>query len=139
MGYLDRNCRARSQMKSFVRYGNTVTKLSYGLLIMVVDHMSGDVHDVKSFNTHHSRKESDRLTKYIRWLPRGMIVLGVVHSDWTAYSTPQLNTALVCHVDLLCNLHQSLKLVKCGKLNPSLSLFSLLYRIFFSLQFNSLL
>ena len=96
-GYLDKGRIPIEIVRSFIRYGEITTSPSFGISIMVVDHKSGDVYDMKSFHTYRHRSESHKMVRYIRRLPRGLIVLGVVHSDWTKHSTPELHRVLVRH------------------------------------------
>ena len=98
IGFLDRGSIDLNVVKSFVRYGETATTHAFGITIMVVDHTTGDIRGMKSYGTFHHTSESDAMVNYIRTLPRGLIVLGVVHSSWTGKNTPTLNQVLVSHM-----------------------------------------
>ena len=94
-GFLDRGHLGLHQIKSFVSYGKHTTTRHYGLNIMVVDHRSGDLYAMKNFNTHVHKHAAGQMVSFIRKLPRGLIVLGAAHSDWTRHTTSQLNQVLV--------------------------------------------
>ena len=94
-GYLDKGHVSLHLTRSFVSYGKHRTALHFGLHIMVVDHRSGDVYAMKNFNTHQHKHAANQLVEFIRKLPRGLIVLGAAHSDWTRHTTSQLNQVLV--------------------------------------------
>ena len=93
VGYLDRN--PYRKMKTYIKYRKERTWIMLGFNFMVINHVNGDVHSKRHFNTHDFRVHSDKMIKYLSELPRKMIVLGVVYYSWTRYASPKLHQILV--------------------------------------------
>lgn len=93
IGYLDKI--PSRPMTSYIKYGKVTMRAMLGFNFMVIDHSNGDIYSRGQFNTHDFSSASDQMLKFLRELPRGMIVLGVVLSGWTRYAAPSLHKILV--------------------------------------------
>ena len=95
MGFLDLGKIALHKAFSYAAYDKDITRLAFGILVLVIDHSNGELYDNTFFNTHYHKEDSYKMINYIQRLPRNMIVLAAVHSDWIRSSTPQLQQVLV--------------------------------------------
>eukprot|EP00794_Sanderia_malayensis_P017699 gene17699-19467_t len=69
--------------KTYITYKKEHLVGKIGLNFMVIDHKTGAVHSKKHFNTFYTHVETVRAWKFLKNLPPHLIVLGVVHLDWT--------------------------------------------------------
>lgn len=96
-GSLDRMKLNLNTMKSYVLYNNEKPILSFGIMLLVIDHKNGRIYGRKAFNTHAVALDSDKMVAYVQQLPKGMILLAAAHADWTRKCSPQLKKVLVSY------------------------------------------